>query len=117
MPYFPTLMNTSALSPPGTSISVDVSFLIERIITGCDEMEKKFPSAGVELTVLLVVGDIEQSRSFYRDVLGAEVYREYGGTSCVLNFQGSWILLVTGSVISLSFNPRKAESLKKSLVF
>lgn len=59
-------------------------------------MEKQFPSAGVELTVLLVVGDIEQSRSFYRDVLGAEVYREYGGTSCVLNFQGSWILLVTG---------------------
>jgi len=59
-------------------------------------MEKQFPSASVELTVLLVVSDIEQSRSFYRDVLGAEVYREYGGTSCVLNFQGSWILLVTG---------------------
>jgi catechol 2,3-dioxygenase-like lactoylglutathione lyase family enzyme len=28
--------------------------------------------------------------------LGATVYREYGGTSCVLNFQGSWLLLVTG---------------------
>ena len=53
-------------------------------------MEKQFPSAGVELTRLLVVSNIEQSRSFYRDVLGAEVYREYGGTSCVLNFQGSW---------------------------
>ena len=59
-------------------------------------MEKQFPTAGVELTILLVVSDIEQSRSFYQDVLGAEVYREYGGTSCVLNFQGNWILLVTG---------------------
>jgi catechol 2,3-dioxygenase-like lactoylglutathione lyase family enzyme len=29
-------------------------------------------------------------------VLGASVYREYGGTSCVLNFQGNWLLLVTG---------------------
>lgn len=29
-------------------------------------------------------------------MLGAEVYREYGGTSCVLRFQGSWLLLVTG---------------------
>jgi catechol 2,3-dioxygenase-like lactoylglutathione lyase family enzyme len=59
-------------------------------------METHFPSAGVELTLLLVVRDIEQSRRFYRDVLGANVFREYGGTSCVLNFQGSWILLVTG---------------------
>lgn len=59
-------------------------------------MKGQFPTAGVELTLLLVVSDIERSRSFYRDVLGAEIYREYGGTSCVLNFQGSWILLVTG---------------------
>jgi len=28
--------------------------------------------------------------------LGATVYREYGGTSCVLSFQGTWLLLVTG---------------------
>jgi len=39
-----------------------------------------FPGEGVELTFLLVVSDIERSRSFYRDVLGATVYREYGGT-------------------------------------
>ena len=58
--------------------------------------EKNFPTDGVELTHLLVVGDIENARSFYRDVLGATVYREYEGTSCVLNFQGSWLLLVTG---------------------
>lgn len=38
----------------------------------------------------------ERSRAFYRDVLEAPVYREYGGTSSVLKFQGSWLLLVTG---------------------
>ena len=59
-------------------------------------MDRQFPRAGVEVTVLLVVSDIERSRTFYRDVLGAEVFREYGGTSCVLSFQGTWILLVTG---------------------
>ena len=55
-----------------------------------------FPTPEVELTQLLVVGDLDRSRTFYRDVLGAEVYREYGGTSCVLRFQGAWLLLVTG---------------------
>ncbi len=55
-----------------------------------------FPVEGVELTHLIVVGDMEKSRSFYVDVLGATPYREYGGTSAVLDFQGSWLLLVTG---------------------
>ncbi len=55
-----------------------------------------FPTDSVELSQLLVVSDVKQSRDFYRDVLGAEVFREYGGTSCVLEFQGSWLLLVTG---------------------
>ncbi len=59
-------------------------------------MPESFPTDGVELTQLLVVSDLERSRSFYRDLLGATVVSEYGGTSCVLNFQGSWILLVTG---------------------
>ncbi|TMF13714.1 MAG: VOC family protein [Chloroflexi bacterium] len=40
-----------------------------------------FPVDGVELTHLLVVADIERSRAFYRGVLGATVFREYGGTS------------------------------------
>jgi catechol 2,3-dioxygenase-like lactoylglutathione lyase family enzyme len=56
----------------------------------------EFPVDGVELTQLLVVSDMEVSRRFYQDVLGATVVREYGGTSCVLRFQGSWLLLVTG---------------------
>lgn len=59
-------------------------------------MRYDFPSEGVELTHLLVVSDVDKSRSFYSDVLGATVYREYGGTSCVLSFQGVWLLLVTG---------------------
>ena len=59
-------------------------------------MSEKFPTEGVELTHLLVVSDMEVSRNFYHDILGASIYREYGGTSCVLSFQGSWILLVTG---------------------
>jgi catechol 2,3-dioxygenase-like lactoylglutathione lyase family enzyme len=59
-------------------------------------MSDRFPAPGVELTHLLVVGDLSRARAFYRDVLGAEVVREYGGTSCVLRFQGAWLLLVTG---------------------
>lgn len=55
-----------------------------------------FPTDGVEMTQLLVVSDLDASVPFYRDILGAEVVREYGGTSCVLNFQGAWLLLVTG---------------------
>jgi catechol 2,3-dioxygenase-like lactoylglutathione lyase family enzyme len=59
-------------------------------------MENLFPIEGVELTHILVVADLGRARTFYRDVLGATVHREYGGTSCVLQFQGSWLLLVTG---------------------
>ena len=55
-----------------------------------------FPAEGMELTHILVVQDLETSKLFYRDILGCEVYREYGGTSCVLRFQGSWLLIVTG---------------------
>ncbi len=59
-------------------------------------MNKDFPTSDMELTHILVVSNMEQSRHFYSDVLGATVVREYGGTSCVLKFQGSWLLLVTG---------------------
>jgi catechol 2,3-dioxygenase-like lactoylglutathione lyase family enzyme len=55
-----------------------------------------FPSEGMELTHILVVADAGRSRDFYRDVLGAELYREYGGTSVVLRVFGTWLLLVTG---------------------
>jgi catechol-2,3-dioxygenase len=39
-------------------------------------MSGAFPAEGMELTHLLVVADPERSRAFYRDVLGAEVFRE-----------------------------------------
>jgi catechol 2,3-dioxygenase-like lactoylglutathione lyase family enzyme len=59
-------------------------------------MASEFPVEGVELTHLLVVSDVDRSLPFYTDVLGAELYREYGGTSAVVRFQGAWLLLVTG---------------------
>jgi catechol 2,3-dioxygenase-like lactoylglutathione lyase family enzyme len=39
---------------------------------------------------------IWRARQFYTQVLGASLYREYGGTSCVLTFLVTWLLLVTG---------------------
>jgi catechol 2,3-dioxygenase-like lactoylglutathione lyase family enzyme len=56
----------------------------------------QFPTDGMALTVLLVVSDLAESVRFYRDVLGASLYREYGGSSAVFSFAGTWILLVTG---------------------
>jgi catechol 2,3-dioxygenase-like lactoylglutathione lyase family enzyme len=52
--------------------------------------------ADVAVTQILVVADPARSRDFWVDVLGAELYREYGGTSVVLRFAGTWLLLVSG---------------------
>jgi catechol 2,3-dioxygenase-like lactoylglutathione lyase family enzyme len=54
-----------------------------------------FPTADMPLTHILVVSDLDRSRSWYTDVLGARLHREYGGDSSVLSFNGSWLLLVT----------------------
>jgi catechol 2,3-dioxygenase-like lactoylglutathione lyase family enzyme len=59
-------------------------------------MTTDFPTHGMAVTVLRVVSDMPRAVAFYRDVLGAELYREYGGTSAVFSFAGSWLLLVTG---------------------
>jgi catechol 2,3-dioxygenase-like lactoylglutathione lyase family enzyme len=59
-------------------------------------MSNEFPIEGMALTHILVVKNLEKSKAFYLEVLGAKLYREYGGSSLVLNFQGSWILIVTG---------------------
>lgn len=59
-------------------------------------MPGAFPEKGMELTHILVVEDPDRARAFYTDVLGAEIYREYGGTSVVLRFLDNWLLLVTG---------------------
>jgi catechol 2,3-dioxygenase-like lactoylglutathione lyase family enzyme len=50
----------------------------------------------MQLTHILVVSDLDASVAWYRDVLGASLERTYGGTSSVFEFNGSWILLVTG---------------------
>ena len=61
-----------------------------------DQNNSIFPSEDMELTTILVVKNLEESKNFYSNVLGAELYREYGGTSIVYKFQGVWLLLVTG---------------------
>jgi catechol 2,3-dioxygenase-like lactoylglutathione lyase family enzyme len=65
-------------------------------MNGNEQAPASLSGAGVALTHILVVSDVGRSRDFYRTVLGAEVYREYGGTSCVLRLLGTWVLLVTG---------------------
>ena len=56
----------------------------------------EFPVVSMELTHILVVAEVGRATAFYRDVLGATLIREYGGTSSVLQFRGAWLLLVTG---------------------
>lgn len=55
-----------------------------------------FPTEDMALTQIIVVSDINRSKAFYCDVLGAQLHREYGGTSVVLRFLDNWLLLVTG---------------------
>lgn len=53
------------------------------------------PFQDAALTTILVISDMEKSKDFYLNKLGAEMYREYGGNSIVLKFLNNWILLVT----------------------
>ena len=55
-----------------------------------------FPLPGMALTHILVVSDLATSKAFYQNVLGASLYGEYGGTSAVFDFNGAWLLIVTG---------------------
>ncbi len=50
----------------------------------------------VAVTHILVVSDPARSRDFWTQVMGAALYREYGGSSVVLRLAGTWLLLVTG---------------------
>jgi catechol 2,3-dioxygenase-like lactoylglutathione lyase family enzyme len=60
-----------------------------------DPVPESNPLASVEVTQILVVTNPPRSKAFWTEVLGAELYREYG-SSVVLRFGGSWVLLVTG---------------------
>ena len=53
------------------------------------------PFVDSALTTILVVSDMSKSKGFYVDILGASIFREYGGDSSVLEFLGNWLLLVT----------------------
>jgi catechol 2,3-dioxygenase-like lactoylglutathione lyase family enzyme len=54
-----------------------------------------FPTDDLDVTHILVVSDLEGSRAWYLDVLGATLFREYGGSSIVLQLGRAWLLLVT----------------------
>jgi catechol 2,3-dioxygenase-like lactoylglutathione lyase family enzyme len=75
------------------------------------------------VTHLLVVSDIALSTAWYRHVLDASIYGEYGGTSVVLELAGSWILLVTPGLPtpdkpSVSFVPgTDADLVSSEIVF
>ena len=56
----------------------------------------EFPTDDMPLTHILVVSAYERSVAWYQDVLGARLDREYGGTTAVFDFSGSWLLIVTG---------------------
>ena len=58
--------------------------------------ENTFPLDGMAMTHILVVSDLQVSKDFYENVLGAELYGEYGGTSVVFQFNEAWLLIVTG---------------------
>ena len=55
-----------------------------------------FPTSEMELTQILVVSDFANSVEWYENILGAKLHRTYGGTSAVFDFNGTWLLLVTG---------------------
>jgi catechol 2,3-dioxygenase-like lactoylglutathione lyase family enzyme len=72
----------------------------------------------MELTHILVSSDTERSRDFYQQVLGAELYRQYG-SSIVLRFLGNWLLIVEGGgptedKPSVAFAPPPARDLVSS---
>ena len=75
------------------------------------------PTEGVVLTVLLIVEDIDRSRDFYRDVLGAEVVMERD--PAILKFHNSWLIINVGGgptadkpdvVLTAPQNPQLASS-------
>ena len=56
----------------------------------------RFPGPDMPITTILVVSDLERSVAWYERVLGATLHNTYGGTSAVFDFNGTWLLIVTG---------------------
>ena len=86
-------------------------------------MSGTFPAGASALTTLLVVEDLARSVAFYRDVLGARLHGEYGGTSAVFEIAGAWLLIVTGGVPTpdkptVSFTgPSDADRVDHEIIF
>lgn len=59
-------------------------------------MNNNFPTDDMELTHILVVAYLDDSKTFYKYVLGDVIHSEYGRTSSIIKFQGNWLLFVTG---------------------
>ena len=81
-----------------------------------------FPTDEMELTRHLVVSDLGRSVGWYRDVLGAELEREYGGTSAVFQLLGQWLLITTGGPPTedkpgLTFDTPPEGSVSAQLIF
>ena len=57
----------------------------------------------------LHVQDLKRSLAFYRDVLGAELYREYQG-SVVFSFNGAWLLVVLSIAEAIAGDSQGAAS-------
>ena len=56
-------------------------------------MPREGAGADVRVTHLLIVRDVDRSRRFYADVLGAQVLME--GIPTILHFYNSWLILST----------------------
>jgi catechol 2,3-dioxygenase-like lactoylglutathione lyase family enzyme len=84
------------------------------------DSDPPFPSPASELTHILVVSDLDRSVAWYGDVLGAELFREYGGSSAVFRFGTAWLLIVTGGGPTedkpdVTFEPPDARSVSHSV--
>jgi catechol 2,3-dioxygenase-like lactoylglutathione lyase family enzyme len=84
------------------------------------DSDPPFPSPASELTHILVVSDLDRSVAWYGDVLGAELVREYGGSSAVFRFGTAWLLIVTGGGPTedkpdVTFEPPDARSVSHSV--
>ena len=56
----------------------------------------RFPEPDAAASTILVVADADASARWYEQVLGAVLFRTYGGTTAVLQLQGTWLVLVIG---------------------
>jgi catechol 2,3-dioxygenase-like lactoylglutathione lyase family enzyme len=82
----------------------------------------EFPTPEMELTCHLVVSNVAASVSWYRDVLGAELIREYGGTSAVFRLLGQWLLITSGGPPTadkpgVTFAPPDPDKASSQLIF